>query len=119
MSEPIAYKLFNQRKDGSLGPLFIGKRQRIDLGVWLEYQDIPTKGYAHRPGWHSGVLPIAEHLSEHNRVWAEVQIKDYYTFERPKYQGSYWLISKWIKVIRVLTPVEVETIRLHHKQNDV
>ena len=49
-----AYKLFIKRKDGTIGPLFIGRKQRIPMGVWLEAEDIPTKGYAHRPGWHVG-----------------------------------------------------------------
>ena len=73
----IAFKLFKQRKDGSIGPLFIGQKQRIPLGQWLQAQDIPTKGYAHRPGWHAGRGPNAPHLSERGRVWYKVEIKDY------------------------------------------
>jgi hypothetical protein len=48
---------------------------------------IPTKGYAERPGWHAGVLPIAPHLRQTSTgkiaphcVWAEVELpadKDY------------------------------------------
>lgn len=104
------YKLFRMRKDGTLGPLFIGARQRIRLGEWLEAEDIPTKGYAHRPGWHSGMLPHAPHLSERGRVWCECEVGDFYKFVRPKHQGGYWFISKWIKVNRVLTNAEVSAI---------
>lgn len=111
MKEITAYKLFRKRKDGSLGPLFIGARQRIEHGVWLEAEDIPTKGFAHRPGWHSGIMPQADHLSEKDRVWVEVRIKDYYTFKRPKNQGGEWLISKWLKVVKELTYEEVQTLR--------
>ena len=106
-----AYKLFRKRKDGTLGPLFIGSKQRIPVGKWVEAEDIPTKGYAHRPGWHSGRRPQADHLTEIGRVWAEVQIKDFYVFERPKHQGGEWLISKWLKVVRELTPDEVQALR--------
>jgi hypothetical protein len=97
-----AYKLFRQRKDGTLGPLFIGARQRVPLGEWLEAEDIPTKGYAHRPGWHSGRRPEAPHLTEKGRVWCEVWIRDYESYRRPESQGGEWLISKWLKVVRVL-----------------
>ena len=107
----IAYKLFRQRRDGSLGPLFINARQRVPVGEWLEARDVPTKGFAHRPGWHSGAAPSAPHLSERGRVWAEVEIEDYHTFLRPKAQGGEWLISKRLKVNRVLAQDEVEQIR--------
>lgn len=107
----IAYKLFRQRKDGTLGPLFINARQRVEIGEWLQAEDIPTKGYAHRPGWHAGETPDAPHLTEKGRVWCEVEVKDYYRFVRPKYQGGYWIIAEWLKVNRVLTPEEVETLR--------
>lgn len=100
----IAYKLFKKRKDGSIGPLFIGASKRIPLNEWLEAEDIPTKGYAHRPGWHCGEIPEAPHLSMNPknqlpRVWYKVEIKDFYKFKRPKYQGSYWLIAKYMKVL--------------------
>lgn len=94
-----AYKLFRQRKDGSIGPLFIGAKQRVPLNEWLPAEDIPTKGFAHRPGWHAGAEPNAPHLTENGRVWYEVEIEDFETFKRPKNQGGEWLISKWMKVI--------------------
>ena len=96
-----AYKLFKQRKDGTIGPLFIGSKQRVPVGSWLEAEDIPTKGFAHRPGWHAGREPNAPHLKQvGNRVWYEVEIKDYVTFKRPTHQGGEWLIAQRMKVIK-------------------
>jgi hypothetical protein len=99
-----AYKLFKQRKDGTIGPLFIGARQRVPIGVWMDAEDIPTKGYAHRPGWHAGCGPNAPHLSTKGRVWYVVEIEDFVSFKRPGNQGGEWLIAQRMKVIR---PLEV------------
>lgn len=101
----IAYKLFTRRKDGSLGPLFINRKQRIPLGEWLPAEDHPTKGYAHRPGWHVAEKPEAPHLKlGPDRVWAECEIPDdgYYAFDRPACQGGRWLIADALRVRRVL-----------------
>jgi hypothetical protein len=98
-----AYKLFKQRKDGTIGPLFIGATQRVPIGKWLRAEDIPTKGFAHRPGWHAGREPNAPHLTSKGRVWYRVEIKDFITFKRPTNQGGEWLIANWIKVIEPLT----------------
>ena len=95
----IAYKLFRTRKNGTLGPLFINARQVIAPGVWLQAQDHPTKGFAHRPGWHCGAEPKADHLSKRGREWFTVEIKDYYTFPRPAHQGGEWLIARQMRVI--------------------
>jgi len=108
------YKLFRLRKDGTLGPLFIDARLRVPVGVELPARDVPTKGFAHRPGWHSGVMPIAPHLSEKGRVWAECSIPDHadwYEFKRPGNQGGKWIISDCIVVDRILTTKQVERIR--------
>jgi hypothetical protein len=94
-----AYKLFRVRKDGTIGPLFINARLRIEPGVWYEAEDHPTKGYAHRPGWHCSDLPKAPHLSEEGRTWFEVEIEDFYRFPRPKHQGGEWIIAKWMWVV--------------------
>jgi hypothetical protein len=106
------YKLFRQRKDGTLGPLFIGASQRIELGKWLPAEGIPTKGFAFRPGWHSGRKPSAPHLSEKGRVWAECEVKadQWYTCRRPTNQGGQWIISTSIKVNRILSAKEVKRI---------
>ena len=113
MRTTTVYKLFRQRKDGSLGPLFIGASQRIPLGEWLQAEDIPTKGYARRPGWHAGFLPEAPHLTEKGRVWCECEVPadGYYRFPRPAHQGGEWIIAAWLKVNRILTDAEVRRIR--------
>lgn len=98
----IAYKLFKQRADGSIGPLFINARQRVPVGEWLEAEDHPKKGFAHRPGWHAGESAGPCHLSEKGRVWAKVEIKDFYEFPRPKNQGGKWFIAKHLKVLEIL-----------------
>jgi hypothetical protein len=95
----IAYKLFRVRKDGTIGPLFINRRQRITEGVWMKAGDHPTKGYAHRPGWHCCTSPHAPHLSEKGREWYVVEIEDFQEFERPKSQGGKWLLAKKLKII--------------------
>lgn len=100
-----AYKLFRRRKDGTLGPLFINAGQRIPLGEWLPAEDKPTKGFAHRPGWHATLLPDAPHLKmTEGRVWAEVELWGPITrFGRPASQGGAWLLCTGaLKVIKVL-----------------
>ena len=94
-----AYKLMKLRQDGSIGPLLINCRQRIPLGEWLAAEAHPTKGFAVRPGWHVAGQPHAPHLSMKGRAWYEVEIEDYYKFERPGNQGGEWLIAEWMKVI--------------------
>lgn len=98
----VAYKLFRQRKDGTLGPLFIDRKRVIPLGPILQADDIPTKGYAHRPGWHLTEQPIAPHLSAKGRVWAEVEFWGGYYHDRPKHQGGRWIIADRIRVVRIL-----------------
>jgi hypothetical protein len=98
----IGYKLFRLRKDGSLGPLFINARLRVPVGTWLPAEDHPTKGYAHRPGWHIMAKPEAPHLSERGRVWAEVEFEDHETYQRPRAQGGHWYLAKRMRVLRVL-----------------
>jgi hypothetical protein len=97
----IAYKLFHQRKDGSLGPLFINKRRVIPIGAWLQAEDHPTKGYAHRPGWHVAGKCYAPHLTskKEKRVWKEVEIHTYTNLPRPASQGNMWYLAEWIKVL--------------------
>jgi hypothetical protein len=93
------YKLFNQRKNGTIGPLFINRRQIIPIGEWLAAEEHPTKGYAFRPGWHTTNSPKADHLRQSGRVWMEVEIQDYEEFPRPKNQGGLWYIAQRMKVL--------------------
>lgn len=134
-----AYKLFRQ-KNGQLYPLFIGKNDPTPVGEWIAAEFIPTKGFADRPGWHAGVLPMAPHLRTKDnqradgRVWAEVEmpadvdwqsradlttsrdIRDavpvggHYRFKTSKMQGGAWLIGGALKVNRVLSDEEVARI---------
>lgn len=96
----IAYKLFNVRKDGTIGPLFINKKQRVPLGHWLDAEEHKTKGFAFRPGWHCTHKPEAQHLKlTENRAWFKVEIDDFVPFERPSNQGGLWYLAKKIKVL--------------------
>ena len=95
----IAFKLLRVRRNGTLGPLFINQSLVVEPGVWLEAEDHPTKGvFAHRPGWYCNETPSAPHLSTKGRAWYKVEIQDYYTHPRPKYQSGHWLIAKRMRV---------------------
>jgi hypothetical protein len=134
-----AYKLFKQ-KGGQLYPLFIGKNTPTPIGQWIPATHIPTKGFAERPGWHAGVLPMAPHLRTKankiasDRVWAEVEIpadvdwqdradqtrtrdirdqvpdNGFYRFKTNKMQGGAWIIGGALKIDRILTDDEVSDI---------
>ena len=97
------YKLLRLRADGSLGPLFINRQQVIPVGKWLAAEDHPTKGYAHRPGWHILAQPDAPHLSKKGRVWAKVIFEDFSQFQRPTSQGGLWFLARRMKVIELLS----------------
>lgn len=103
-----AYKLFRKRKDGTLGPLFINRNQVVPLGVSLPAGDHPTKGFAHRQGWHCTLQPIAPHLSltpksGERRVWCEVEVEGTELYNRPESQGGTWVLAQTMTVIRELT----------------
>lgn len=95
----IAYKLFRVLKDGSVTSLYINKSRRLPLNKWLKAEEIPTKGYAVRKGWHCVVMPDAPHLSMKSRIWMRVEIEDFYQFNRPKSQGGQWLIANSMKIL--------------------
>ena len=87
MKTKIGYKLFEQRDDGKLFPLFIGKNEETPMNTWVPAEIIMDhKGFAHRPGWHIGAtMPSAPWLMSLNgtyksqrgkrfkRVWCEVE----------------------------------------------
>lgn len=103
----IAYKLFRVRKDGTIGPLFINRKQVIHLGEWLEAECFPTKGFAVRAGWHCTFRPEAPHLktelkSGENRAWYKVEIEDYVTYDRPESQGGTWVLANKMRVIEAI-----------------
>lgn len=97
-----AYKLLRLRKDGSLGPLFINRRQRIPLHQPLKAEAHLTRGFAFRPGWHCMAKPEAPHLSKKGRIWCEVEIDDFSEFHRPQSQGGKWYLANQMKVTKVL-----------------
>lgn len=76
------YKLFRTLKSrpGEVFPLFIDKAEPVPVGEWIQAKSVPTKGFAERPGWHSGEIPHAPQLLNKkgeippDRVWAEVEI---------------------------------------------
>jgi hypothetical protein len=94
-----AFKLLRVRKDGSLGPLFINCRQRIETGKWLRAENHPTEGYAVRPGWHVTASANAPHLSMNGRKWMQVEIKSFKEIKRPKSQGGLWYLAQWMRVV--------------------
>lgn len=100
----IAYKIFRIRKDGTLGPLFINRKQVIPEGVWLEAESHPTKGFAFRPGWHCTFTQNAPHLkldlkSGEERAWFKVEVEDVTTYDRPESQGGAWVLAGRLKVL--------------------
>jgi hypothetical protein len=95
----VAYKLFRVLKDGSISSLFINKKRRLPLGIWLEAESFPTKGFAIRPYWHCTNSPEAPHLSMKNRGWFKVEMEDFEELSRPKSQGGLWYLAKKIKII--------------------
>lgn len=98
----IAYKLCRLKSNGDITSLFINKKEKLPFNVWLTAKSYPTKGFKLRPFWHSTSNPTAPHLSEKNRIWVKVLIKNYKKFERPENQGGLWFLSKKIKLIGVI-----------------
>ena len=98
----IGYKLFRLRRDGTLGPLFINRKQRIEVGVEYIAESHPTKGFAIRPGWHICSTKSAPHLSKQNRVWCKVSFEDYEEHVRPINQGGLWFTANKMTVVDVL-----------------
>ncbi len=101
----IAYKLVRKMKDGSLAPLFINRKQRVPVGIWMEAESHPTKGFAHRKGWHCTLKPVAPHLKESpknqtGRVWVEVEVQDTELYNRPESQGGTWVLAQMMRVIK-------------------
>ena len=87
MRTSIGYKLFEQREDGKLFPLFIGKTKETPMNEWVPAEIIEHHpNFSHRPGWHLGTqLPSAPWLmgadgtyksqrgKRFRRVWCEVE----------------------------------------------
>lgn len=87
MRTQTGYKLFEQREDGTLFPLFIGKTKETPVGEWVPAEIIDYHpSFSHRPGWHLGaIMPSAPWLmgadgtyksqrgKRFKRVWCEVE----------------------------------------------
>lgn len=100
----IAYKLFKQRKDGTIGPLFFDATLRLEVGVTYPARtDLTKKGFATRPGWHCTPTPSAPHLSPKGRVWARVEVSGITEYKRPRNQGGKWYLASSLKVLDILT----------------
>jgi hypothetical protein len=108
----IAYKLFRKMSDGSISPLFFDQRLRLPVGEWIAARlDLVKKGYKTRPGWHCCMSPDAPHLTEKDRVWCKIKIRDYTVEHRPDSQGGDWLIANHIKVIKELGEADLKSLR--------
>lgn len=137
-----AYKLFRTlpSRPGSLFPLFIDKSSPVPQDEWVPAENIPTEGFAPRPGWHAGSLPSAPHLRskedriQPGRVWAEVElpadvdwqsvadasptgdVRDqvpeggHYRKKMPRMQGGEWLIGGGMKIRQVLSDDQVSEL---------
>lgn len=97
----FGYKLFRVRKDGTLGPLFINRKQRLSTGVIYDAEEHPTKGFAFRPGWHICSEQNAPHLSKKNRIWAKVKFSDYTAHKRPESQGGLWYTANKMEIVEL------------------
>lgn len=99
----IAYKLVRKMADGSLAPLFINKKMRFKTdGTWMQAEDVPTQGFAHRPGFHTVLRPEAPHLNEEGRTWIQVECRDWEYHDRPESQGGRWLLAQRMRVVSEL-----------------
>lgn len=112
-----AYKLMRLGKDGKVYPLFINRKEPTKFGVVLPAECYPTKGFAVRQGWHCCFTPYAPHLKEElasgeKRVWVEVKVNDYDTYDRPESQGGTWILAQKMIAVRVLTPEEVMLLQV-------
>ena len=67
MKIQYGYKIFEMDTMGKLYPLFIGKNKETKIGEWIPAENLPTKGFAERPGWHLGMdVPDAPWLRGYN-----------------------------------------------------
>jgi hypothetical protein len=95
------YKLMKQRKDGTLGPLFINSSQCIPLGSWLKAESHQTKGFAYRPGFHCTLTPKSHIMEKPGRVWVRVRVKNYKLINKPN-STDQWVLAQQMIVDEVL-----------------
>lgn len=106
--DTIGWKIFRQRKDGTLGPLFIDATQRVPMGVPVAARDdVSRKGFAKRIGWHAAFTPEAPHLMTKagtlatDRVWCRVALQNCRKYDRPESQGGSWVLAQTMTVLSV------------------
>lgn len=92
-----------KHRDGSIGPLFINKKQRLEIGKEYIAESHPTKGFALRPGWHICATPNAPHLKKEGRCWVKVEFKDAEEHRRPANQGGLWYTAKRMTILEEIT----------------
>ena len=95
-------KLFTLRKDGTLGPLFIGAKERIPVGEWYEFDEkLFRKGFAERPAIHAATkdAPHIKPKAGEGRIMKRVLLRNWKTFKRPESQGDDWIIAGEMKVL--------------------
>ena len=86
----VGFKLFEMNESGELFPLFIDKKEEVEIGKWIKAKNCgKVNGFAQRPGWHVGSnIPDAPWLKGYDgsdtgvyksrfkngkRVWCEVE----------------------------------------------
>lgn len=102
-----AYKLMRLGKDGGVYPLFINRKERTRFNEILKAECYPTKGFAVRQGWHCCFTPYAPHLKEtlssgEERVWVEVKVRNWKSYDRPESQGGAWILAQEMVVIKIM-----------------
>ena len=113
------YKLL-RIKDGKLYPLFINRKVETQIGVWMDAECYPTKGFAVRRGWHCCYQPLAPHLktelaSGEKRVWVECDAEDCEEYARSEKYGGNWVLANKLKLIKILN-LEERTIILNNER---
>ena len=103
------YKLL-RIKDGKLYPLFINRKKETPIGIWMDAECYPTKGFAIRKGWHCCYQPLAPHLkmelsNGEKRVWVECEAEDCEEYNRPESQGGSWVLCQRLKLIKVMEEI--------------
>lgn len=118
------YKLVRKLKNGSLKPLFIGKKKPFVIGEKMKCEYLPTKGFAPRSvddnqsgGWHCCFQPVAPHLTEtlktgEERVWLECEAEGTTkTYHRGDHQGGDWILAEYITPLREMPWEEVRQMQ--------
>ena len=110
-----AYKLVKQRKDGSLGSLFVDASRKLPVGLWMPAINHKPKALKERMGWHCLKSPNAPHLSKDGRVWVEVECSGAEEINRPECQGGTWLLAKQMKIVGIMDATEIKADAIYSR----